>query len=96
MYYQLCCNTNYFVTKHMLNKANVFKFNINSNCILIFCFRMLRFAVTEPSIAPIPDRYLMVETLTFKMLQDFHQRLFFNLYIEGLMIGNFSPQVFYS
>ena len=37
---------------------------------------MLRFAVTEPFIAPIPDRYLMVETLTLKMLQDFHQRLF--------------------
>ncbi|XP_070194839.1 nardilysin-like isoform X2 [Littorina saxatilis] len=54
--------------------------------------KMLRFALTEPSNPPLPDRYQVTGSLTLDMLLEFHQKIMDGLYVEGLVTGNFSPQ----
>ena len=56
-------------------------------------FRMLRYALTEPKNPPVPDRYRVTDSLTLDMLHDFHHQLMNAVYVEGLVTGNFSPQV---
>ncbi|KAK7489033.1 hypothetical protein BaRGS_00019694 [Batillaria attramentaria] len=54
--------------------------------------KMLRFAVTEPNNPTLPERYRVVSSLTLDMLREFHERLTDSLYIEGLVMGNMTPQ----
>lgn len=54
--------------------------------------KMLRFSLTEPNNPPLPDRYRVVSSLTIDMLRDFHQHLTDSLYIEGLVMGNMTPE----
>ncbi|XP_025110229.1 nardilysin-like isoform X2 [Pomacea canaliculata] len=54
--------------------------------------RMLRFAVTEPSNCSLPDRYLVVSSLTQSMLMNFYHDFLQSVYVEGLVIGNFTAE----
>jgi hypothetical protein len=58
-------------------------------------FRMLRRATMEPGSTPMPDRYRACNSLTPDMLRQFHHQFMESLYVEGLVTGNFTAQVFY-
>jgi hypothetical protein len=42
-----------------------------------------------------PDRYRACNSLTPDMLRQFHHQLMESLYVEGLVTGNFTAQVFF-
>lgn len=56
-------------------------------------FRMLRFAMLDPSTQALPDRYRLISDLTLTQLTDFLSKFKSQLFIEGFVIGNFQPEV---
>ncbi|XP_041356589.1 nardilysin-like [Gigantopelta aegis] len=54
--------------------------------------KAMRFAVLEPCNQPIFERYAVMEKLTPDHLRTFVQRFRCNLFVEGFVMGNFTPE----